>query len=112
ADRSRLQQILANLIRNAVRYTPDGGIIVMSVSRQAEWILVTVADTGEGISAEQLPEIFDRFYRADPARSRATGGAGLGLAIVREFVELMGGRVEVESVVGEGTRFHVLLPSA
>jgi signal transduction histidine kinase len=112
ADRSRLQQILANLIRNAVRYTPDGGIIVMSVSRQAEWILVTVADTGEGISAEQLPEIFDRFYRADPARSRATGGAGLGLAIVREFVELMGGRVEVESVVGEGTRFHVSLPSA
>jgi signal transduction histidine kinase len=112
ADPTRLQQILANLIRNAVRYTPDGGIIVMSVSRQAEWILVTVADTGEGISAEQIPQIFDRFYRADPARSRATGGAGLGLAIVREFVELMGGKVEVESVVGEGTRFHVFLPSA
>lgn len=112
ADRARLQQILTNLIRNAVRYTPDGGIIVMSVSREVEWILVSVADTGEGISAEQLPQIFDRFYRADPARSRATGGAGLGLAIVREFVELMGGRVEVESVVGEGTRFHVFLPSA
>lgn len=112
ADRARLQQILANLIRNAVRYTPDGGIIVLSVSREAEWILVSVADTGEGISAEQLPRIFDRFYRADPARSRATGGAGLGLAIVREFAELMGGRVEVESIVGEGSRFHVVLPSA
>ncbi len=111
ADRTRLQQILANLIRNAVRHTPDGGIIVLSVSREAEWILVSVADTGEGISTEQLPHIFERFYRADPARSRATGGAGLGLAIVREFVELMGGRVEVESVVGEGARFHVFLPS-
>ena len=112
ADRTRLRQILANLIRNAVCYIPDRGIIVMSVSRKAEWIVVSVADTGEGIPSEQIPHIFDRFYRADPARSRDTGGAGLGLAIVREFVELMGGRVEVESVVGEGTRFSVFLPSA
>jgi signal transduction histidine kinase len=112
ADPTRLQQILANLIRNAVRHTPDGGIIIMSVSREGEWVLVSVADTGEGIPAEHLPQIFDRFYRADPARSRATGGAGLGLAIVREFVELMGGHVEVESTPGEGTRFHVFLPAA
>jgi signal transduction histidine kinase len=112
ADPTRLQQILANLIRNAVRHTPDGGIIIMSVSREAEWVLISVADTGEGIPAEHLPQIFDRFYRADPARSRATGGAGLGLAIVREFVELMGGHVEVESTPGEGTRFHVFLPAA
>jgi signal transduction histidine kinase len=112
ADPARLQQILANLIRNAVRHTPDGGIIIVSVRPEAEWVKISVADTGEGISAEHLPHIFDRFYRADPARSRATVGAGLGLAIVREFVELMGGRVEVESVVGEGTRFHVFLPAA
>lgn len=111
-DSIKLQQILANLIRNAVRHTPDGGIIIISVSREAEWVLVSVADTGEGIAAAHLPQIFDRFYRADPARSRATGGAGLGLAIVREFVELMGGRVEVQSTLGEGTRFHVFLPAA
>ncbi len=112
ADASRLQQILANLIRNAVRHTPDGGIIVLSVRRQDESILVAVADTGEGIPAEHLPFIFDRFYRADAARSRSTGGAGLGLAIVREFVEAMDGQVVVASEVGAGTTFTVTLPSA
>jgi signal transduction histidine kinase len=112
ADPDRLRQILSNLVRNAVRHTPDGGIIVMSVAREDPWVVVSVADTGEGIAPEHLPHIFERFYRADQARTRSSGGAGLGLAIVREFVELMGGKVTVESTVGEGSCFRVYLPSA
>jgi signal transduction histidine kinase len=112
ADPDRVHQIISNLVRNAVRHTPEGGIIVLSATRQREWAVLCVADTGEGIPAEDLPYIFERFYRSDPARARASGGAGLGLAIVREFVELMGGRVEVESAVGEGTRFKIFLPTA
>jgi signal transduction histidine kinase len=112
ADGDRLRQILENLVRNAVRHTPDGGIIVLSVAQQDNWIVVSVADTGEGIPAEHLPHIFERFYRVDQARARSSGGAGLGLALVREFVELMGGKVSVESAVGEGSCFHVYLPVA
>ena len=112
ADPDRLRQIVENLVRNAVRHTPDGGIIVLSAHVQSPWVVVAVADTGEGIAAEHLPHIFDRFYRVDQSRSRGSGGAGLGLAIVREFVELMGGRVTVESTLGEGTRFSVFLPQA
>jgi signal transduction histidine kinase len=111
-DADRLRQILANLVRNAIRHTPEGGIIALSVSAEGPWVMLHVADTGEGIPAEHLPLIFDRFYRVDQARSRASGGAGLGLAIVREFVEGMGGHVTVESVVGEGTCFHVSLAAA
>ncbi len=112
ADGDRLRQILANLVRNAVRHTPEGGIIALTVTAEDSWIVVTVADTGEGISAEHLPHIFERFYRVDAARSRASGGAGLGLSIVSEFVQLMGGRVTVDSKPGEGTCFRVYLPQA
>jgi signal transduction histidine kinase len=110
ADAERLRQIIANLVRNAVRHTPEGGIIALSVAAGAEWVVISVADTGEGIPAEHLPHIFDRFYRVDESRSRGSGGAGLGLAIVKEFVELMGGRVAVDSKPGEGTIFSVFLP--
>jgi signal transduction histidine kinase len=109
ADGDRLRQIISNLVRNAVRHTPEGGIIVLSVRGQSSWVVVSVADTGEGIQPEHLPYIFERFYRVDEARARSSGGTGLGLAIVREFVELMGGKVTVESAAGEGTTFHVLL---
>jgi signal transduction histidine kinase len=112
ADAERLRQIIANLVRNAIRHTPEGGIIVLSTTHEAPWIVLAVADTGEGIAAEHLPHVFERFYRADDARGRDTGGAGLGLAIVRELVELMGGRVSVDSRVGEGTVFRVYLPTA
>lgn len=112
ADADRLRQILANLVRNAIRHTPEGGIIALGIAHQDRWLVLTVADTGEGIEPEHLPHIFDRFYRVDQARTRAAGGAGLGLAIVREFVEKMGGRVTVRSVVGEGTCFEVSLPAA
>lgn len=112
ADGDRLRQILENLVRNGVRHTPDGGIIVLRVYGEGPWIVVAVADTGEGIPPEHLPHIFERFYRVDRARGRDTGGLGLGLAIVREFVELMGGRVTVESTLGEGSCFRVFLPRA
>jgi signal transduction histidine kinase len=112
ADADRLRQILANLVRNAVRHTPDGGIIALSVVAEVDWLIVAVADTGEGVPPEHLPHLFDRFYRVDEARSRSSGGTGLGLAIVREFVELMDGRVTVESTPGEGTCFRVFLPRA
>ena len=112
ADADRLRQILANLVRNAVRHTPEGGMIALGAVKDEQWIVISVADTGEGISAEHLPHVFERFYRADKARTRASGGAGLGLAIVKEFVELMGGHVAVESSVGEGTCFRVYLRCA
>ncbi|MGH2444167.1 MAG: sensor histidine kinase, partial [Chloroflexota bacterium] len=110
ADAARVRQIVANLVRNAVRHTPQGGIIVLSASLHDRWMVVCVADTGEGIAADHMPHIFDPFYRVDEARSRESGGTGLGLAIVDELVELMGGRVTVESTVGEGSVFRVFLP--
>ncbi len=112
ADAGRLRQILENLVRNAVRHTPDGGIIALSVTAGEDGVVMAVADTGEGMAPEHLTRIFDRFYRVDQARTRELGGAGLGLAIVREFVELMGGRVTVESTLGEGSCFRVFLPLA
>ena len=111
-DAERLRQIFANLIRNAIRHTPEGGIIALYAYQDGPWVVAQVADTGEGIAAEHLPHIFDRFYRIDKARGRTSGGAGLGLAIVREFVEGMGGRVTVESAPGEGTCFRVYLAAA
>jgi len=112
ADPGRLHQILSNLVRNAVRHTPEGGIVVLAAHREGEDIALAVSDTGEGIAADDLPHVFERFYRADPSRTRETGGAGLGLAIVRELVELMGGRVRVASVPGSGSTFTVYLPTA
>jgi signal transduction histidine kinase len=113
ADRQRVGQVIANLLRNAVRYTPEGGIVAVRVMRRdSRFVMISVDDTGEGIPAEALQNIFDRFYRADPSRDRASGGAGLGLAIVRELVTAMGGEVSVESVVGEGSRFSFTLPFA
>ena len=110
ADGDRLRQILANLVRNAARHTPEGGIIALAAGAEEGWVVITVADTGEGIAPEHLPRIFEPFYRADPARSRAAGGAGLGLSIVSEFVQLMGGHVTAASTVGEGSCFRVYLP--
>ncbi|MCL4535422.1 MAG: cell wall metabolism sensor histidine kinase WalK [Bacteroidetes bacterium] len=112
ADRQRAAQVLGNLVRNAVRYTPEGGLISVRASLQDDHAEVTVEDTGLGIPPDQLPHIFERFYRGDEARARASGGAGLGLAIVRELVEAMGGEVRAESVVGQGSRFSFTLPLA
>jgi signal transduction histidine kinase len=112
ADRLALEQILRNLLENALRHTPGGGTVSISVRPEASEVALTVADTGDGIAPEHLPRLFDRFYRADRSRTRRTGGAGLGLAIVKTLVEAHGGTVGVESTVGRGTRFTVRLGAA
>lgn len=113
ADKARLTQVLQNLLTNALRHTSAGGIINLQVKSDNREVLVTVQDNGDGILAEHLPHIFDRFYRADRARARDSGGAGLGLAIVRALVEAHGGRVEATSAgLGQGSSFQVHLPLA
>ncbi len=112
ADRGRVVQVVANLMRNAIRYTPEGGLVSLRAERRDDQAAVTVEDTGIGMSADQLPRMFDRFSRGGDARSRGEGGVGLGLAIVRELVEAMGGSVSAESRVGQGSRFTFTLPLA
>ncbi|MGH2497611.1 MAG: sensor histidine kinase, partial [Ktedonobacteraceae bacterium] len=110
ADRQRLAQVLLNLARNAITYTPNGGIVSMTVEElDTHYIALTVADTGIGIPPEDLERVFERFYRTDVSRARSSGGFGLGLAIVRDLVNAMGGSVSVTSKVGEGSCFRVLL---
>jgi signal transduction histidine kinase len=110
-DRLRIGQVLTNLFSNALRHTPAGGKIQVQVrSSDENTLLVSVRDTGEGIPPDLLPHIFERFYRADPARSRETGGAGLGLSIARQAVELHGGRLWAESELGDGSTFCFTLP--
>ncbi len=139
ADPDRVGQILRNLIANALRYTPSGGTVTVSASSYqpsaistqhpaphvqhaeprtqnsasgASFVRVSVSDTGSGIPPEDLPHIFDRFYRVDRSRSRASGGTGLGLAVVKQLVEAHGGRVWAESELGRGAVFHFTLPAA
>lgn len=112
ADTAALRHILSNLYDNALRYTPDGGRITTRVASEGELIALEVSDTGSGIPGDALPRIFERFYRVDPARSRAEGGTGLGLSIVKHLTESMGGRVEAESQLGKGTAVRVYLPAA
>lgn len=121
ADEDRLQQILINLISNGISYTPEGGRITIRTEAytddkeieqtdEHDWIRITVSDTGIGIPKEDLPRIFERFYRVDKARSRSSGGTGLGLSIVKHLVELHHGTIRVESEVGMGTRFIIVMP--
>jgi len=110
ADPDHLDQVLANLLQNAVRYTPDGGRISISAERRASDVLVAITNTGAGIPAGDLPHVFERFYRVEKSRDRASGGAGIGLAIVKALVELGGGRVGAESSAGR-TRFWFSLPT-
>lgn len=112
ADPDRVAQILRNLVANALRHTPTDGSITLSGAAQSRFARVTVADTGEGISREDQGHVFDRFYRVDRSRARASGGSGLGLAIARAWVEAMGGRIGVDSAPGEGSRFWFELPVA
>lgn len=111
-DRGALRQVLANLFENARRHTPAGGTVTARVAPDGEGLLLTVTDTGSGIASEHLPRIFERFYRADPSRSRAGGGSGLGLAIVKHLVEAHGGRVWATSALGEGTTIGCWFPRA
>jgi signal transduction histidine kinase len=110
ADRRRVVQVLANLVRNALRHTPEGGLVALRAERRDGSAWVAVEDTGVGMPPERLERVFERFYRGDDARDRASGGAGLGLAIVRELVEAMNGDVAAESTLGQGSRFSFRLP--
>jgi signal transduction histidine kinase len=112
ADRERVHQVLFNLVDNAVRFTPSGGAVTVSAERHNGSVEVRVADTGVGIRPEHLPRLFERFYRADPARSREDGGTGIGLAIARSVVEAHGGHIRAESELGEGSVFTFDLPVA
>jgi two-component system, OmpR family, sensor kinase len=115
-DSGRLHRVVANLVENAVRHTPEAATVSvrahMETDTGAHWVLIAVADTGPGIDPEHLDHLFDPFYRVDPSRSRGTGGAGLGLAIVSATVQSFGGSVTVHSEVGVGTTFTVKLPAA
>ncbi|HEX9382525.1 MAG TPA: HAMP domain-containing sensor histidine kinase, partial [Gemmatimonadaceae bacterium] len=109
-DEDRINEVLGNLISNAFKFTPRGGRVALSVAAADGNVVITVADTGAGISPEQLPHIFDKFYQADNQAQAASKGTGLGLAIAKEIVEAHGGQTTVESRVGEGTTFVVTLP--
>jgi two-component system OmpR family sensor kinase len=111
-DRNRIRQLLLNLVTNAVKYTPAGGTVSLGLSDQGETVTLTVGDTGIGIAAGDLPHIFDRYWRADPARSREgeSPGTGLGLAITKWVAEAHGGSISVQSRPGRGTLFTVGLP--
>jgi signal transduction histidine kinase len=111
ADGRRLAQCLANLLQNAVAHTPPDGLLTVGVKRDGSLATLAVEDTGVGIPAEHLALVFDRFHRVDSSRTRSTGGMGLGLAVVRELVTGMGGRVWAESDTGRGSRFVIELPA-
>src|SRR5256885_12122186 len=110
ADETRLQEVLYNLLDNAVKYSHDRGEVRLRTVPQGLEMVLSVADNGMGITKDDLPRIFERFYRADKARSRELGGTGLGLAIVKHIAQLHGGRVEAESELGHGTTIRVVLP--
>ena len=111
ADRDRMNQVLMNLISNAIKYTPDGGEIRITVSENEQSVVLSIEDNGTGIPEDEIPFIFERFYRADKSRNRMTGGSGIGLAIVKSIVTAHGGIVEVESRIGKGSCFMITLPS-
>jgi signal transduction histidine kinase len=111
-DPDALRQVLTNLLDNAIRYTPDGGVIRVTAGPADGGVVLAVQDSGQGIAPDHLTRIFERFYRVDPSRSREEGGTGLGLSIVKHIVEAHGGRVDAESELGAGTTVTAWLPRA
>lgn len=111
-DSMRIGQVVSNLLMNSLRYTPEGGSVEIGAGERNGMVEVWVKDTGPGIPQEAIPYIFDRFYRVDKSRSRATGGRGLGLAIARQFVKAHGGQIRAESEIGKGTTITFSLPVA
>jgi signal transduction histidine kinase len=111
ADPDRVAQVLRNLLVNALRHTPSGGSVTVTAVPSDSAVEIAVADTGEGIAAEDLPRVFERFWRADPARAR-TGSTGLGLSVAQSLVEAQGGRIWAESTPGRGSTFRFTLPLA
>jgi heavy metal sensor kinase len=111
-DRNRLQQVLTNLLSNAVKYTPPEGVLRVVLSDTDGSVFLVVEDNGVGISEDELPFVFERFYRADKSRSRSSGGSGIGLAVVKSIVTAHGGKVDVESRLNRGSRFRIALPKS
>ena len=109
-DRDRIEQVVVNIVANAVKYTPDGGNIIMAARNVKDGVEIAVTDNGTGIPKEDLPRLFERFYRVDKARSRERGGTGLGLAIAQEIVRYHNGTIRAESKLGVGTSMTVFLP--
>jgi len=112
ADADRLLQVFTNLIDNAIKFTPEGGTVEVTLRQDGADAVVSVADSGRGIPADDLPRIFDRFYRVERSRSREAGGSGLGLAIAKHIVDAHGGRLTAASRIGSGSTFSVALPLA
>ena len=118
ADADRVAQVLRNLLVNALRHTPSSGSVTVTVSSMVKTLEIAIADTGEGIAPDDLSHVFERFWRADPARARSrsdgegrlAGGTGLGLSVAQSLVKAQGGRIWVESTPGEGTVFRFTLP--
>lgn len=110
ADADRVAQVLRNLLANALRHTPEGGTVTLGAQVQEKFVRVLVQDTGEGIAPEDVPHVFERFYRADKSRARMTGGTGLGLAIAKAWIEAMGGHIGVATELGKGSTFWFTLP--
>ena len=111
-DSPRISQVLRNLLENALAHTAEGDAITVTAAQQGNWVEVSVVDTGEGIPAEGLPNIFERFYRVDKSRARTTGGSGLGLTIAKRLVEAHGGTIQAQSEQGKGSRFSFTVPVA
>ena len=111
-DRERIEQVITNIVSNAVKYTPDGGKIDMLVGTSGKNVFVRVTDNGIGIPEKDLPRLFDRFYRVDKARSRESGGTGLGLSIAQEILNQHKGRIEISSEYGKGTSVLITMPAA
>ncbi len=112
ADPDRLRQVLTNLVTNAFQQTPSGGRVSLTCQTTSHDMTLAVSDNGTGIDPDDLPHLFERFYRADKSRSRTQGGSGLGLSIVRSMVDLHGGSIEAQSTPGQGSRFLITLPLA
>lgn len=109
-DSHRISQVLRNLLENAIAHTAKEGSVIVAAKQQGKWLKISVTDTGEGIPAQDLPNIFERFYRVDKSRARATGGSGLGLTIAKRLVEAHGGKIEARSKLGKGSRFSFTIP--
>jgi len=111
ADPIRLRQAVGNLVSNAIRHTPPGGQITLGARPDGPQVVIDVIDTGAGLAADQVPLVFERFWRAEKSRNRQTGGSGLGLSIVRKLAEAHGGTASVTSTLGEGSTFTLRLPA-
>jgi signal transduction histidine kinase len=111
-DRARLKQVVVNLLDNAIKYTPSGGRVALSVRREGDYAVLDITDTGVGIPADALPHVFKRFFRVDGSRSREQGGAGLGLSIVKSICTAHGAVIEVSSAPGRGSTFRIKQPLA